>query len=83
METVVEMSPLERAVQSVEDTGLLEGDEARDVARAVLQAIRTPSEGMAKAGYIVSEQMAWLDDSAVQNEMSRIYTAMIDHAISE
>jgi hypothetical protein len=83
-----EMSPMQRAERAVLDTIFpveeLSGwtiDNPRDVARAVLQAIRVPSEGMVSAGIIERH------DSEVPEAWSKatanIYTAMIDAALSE
>jgi hypothetical protein len=74
-----EMSPMQRAERAVLDTIFpveeLSGwtiDNPRDVARAVLQAIREPSEGMIGAASRIPHARD-----------SEIYQAMIDAALSE
>jgi uncharacterized Fe-S center protein len=82
METI-ELSPFERAVRAIEqtpvmsDTYAMAGEDAVALARAVLQAVRDPSEAMLEAG----EQK----DLAATDRASALthWQAMIDAALAE
>lgn len=84
------MTPLERArngmllaiTQIERDVRLrdLTDDEMKDIARAVLTAIREPSEEMLVAGITAPN---YLEDQSSRRGCGNIYAAMIDAALAE
>lgn len=88
------MTLLERAAEAVRNElgdyavddmwmtegGLRSASHYRDLARAVLQAIREPSEGMKRAGVLAPN---YLEDQSSARGCSNIFTAMIDAALEE
>lgn len=92
MAETMEMSPLERAARALHDVEPMSSDAEmnevfflglRDVrvrqVRAVLQAIREPSEGMIEAG----EAVAMRPFVAAGQFTPETWQAMIDRALSE
>jgi hypothetical protein len=92
------MTPLERAARAVREEagayahpsggfmtegGIVDEQHFRDIVRAVLQAIREPSEGMERAGYGNSKGDP--DNAGVIDNPAPImaWQAMIDAALEE
>lgn len=82
-----EMTPLERAAKAIDDLLGVDGQldaTPEEAARAVLEAIREPSEVMvAGAGINAPEEIVFYDRADVQAHLSRAWQAMIDAALEE
>lgn len=75
------MSPIERAARAVGDTvsALPSAENNREIVRAVLTAIREPSDEMVGAGAQVD---AWVQHEG-QAPQPEVFTAMIDALLEE
>lgn len=80
MNETVGMPPLERAARAVVALQPMDRDEADDIVRAVLQAIREPSEHMKFEGAAMADQgPAFAPIETIEDA----WAAMIDAALSE
>lgn len=76
----MEQSPLERAAKALADSHLLVSDgHYTAAARAVLMAIREPSEAMQMQGRAVMPEL----DEPLLDDATNCWQAMIDAALTE
>ncbi|MCP4620577.1 MAG: hypothetical protein GY844_29580 [Bradyrhizobium sp.] len=78
-----EPSPIERATEAVmNEIGdvFLHPDDAKRIARAVLAAIREPSDGMIEASF---DWSAWAGEERLRDAGAKTWQAMIDTLLAE
>lgn len=76
------MTPIERAVAAID--GMLgwgaDGEPPLEIVRAVVAAIREPSEHMVRAG---EDVLTYSPDNIIRNQADKVWCGMIDAILEE